>query len=716
MYSQLYTYQGTTFKLLDLVPGIRYKIVGIADAAEEIRIPDEYRNARIDENIILWDEAGDDCPIFEHVRVLYIPEWVYRIRADNRMFPNLKRIAVPEKNKNIQSFGTMLVINKELKYVFSAGMQDECTVPGKIKRIGSRAFSGTRCISIRFMSSTLVYQRDAFDGSVWLEGETERQPCSMIRNLLFRYKRNDKVCVIPENTNSFDNYAFNNCSQIEQIVSPVQIPAKCNQNCGSDKLFNLIKKYTITNLHERLELSSLQQFANLEWFEIDEDLYGQYCTIDGVLFSKDKKKLIYYPKGCKDKTYRIPDGTEMIGDESFSENPYLETIQMPDSIRRLGMAAFYHCTQLRNVNFSDNIESIPGTSYLKHGVFENCVNLCEVKLPSRLVFIGNHAFYNSGIKEIAIPEGVRYIGYYAFARYEQKTNAISDNSAYFEKVRLPSTLSVIEIGAVWRAKEISAFEGTAFGLVEAINSLLPAADKPQWDRSNIDMIRNHDNNQVHPISIPIQMRPRNASSLDLAWNGHVFDENMYESAFHSRTKTPGDDEKANAFEWDQVVEVDGVLFSRDRKTLIHYPDNRNDAEYVIPEATECIAHKAFMNNNSLESVIMPDTIISLGMGAFNRCQKLSHVRLSSSLKAIPGVTVFNPEGVFEKCKKLSEISLPSNLRSIGSYAFYDCGIRNIAIPEGVEYIGEYAFASYLTKHAAYRFAIAAPYERRIASR
>ena len=50
----------------------------------------------------------------------------------------------------------------------------------------------------------------------------------------------------------------------------------------------------------------------------------------------------------------------------------------------------------------------------------------------------------------------------------------------------------------------------------------------------------------------------------------------------------------------ETAVIDGVTFSADKKTLIKYPEEKEDQEYIVPEGTEIISYKAFSNNNYLK--------------------------------------------------------------------------------------------------------------------
>ena len=74
----------------------------------------------------------------------------------------------------------------------------------------------------------------------------------------------------------------------------------------------------------------------------------------------------------------------------------------------------------------------------------------------------------------------------------------------------------------------------------------------------------------------------------------------------------------------ETVVIDGVTFSVDRKTLIDYPEDKVDEEYVVPEGTEVIARVAFSNQN-LHKITLPLSLREVGCQAMSYCSQLTTV-------------------------------------------------------------------------------------------
>lgn len=88
------------------------------------------------------------------------------------------------------------------------------------------------------------------------------------------------------------------------------------------------------------------------------------------------------------------------------------------------------------------------------------------------------------------------------------------------------------------------------------------------------------------------------------------------------------------------------------------------------------------DKDHIETIIMPDTIKTVGEKPFDQLIGLKTVKLSSSLEAIPN-------GMFSGCYLLREITIPRSVKSIGDWAFSSTGIKTIEIPSTVKKYGRY---------------------------
>ena len=126
--------------------------------------------------------------------------------------------------------------------------------------------------------------------------------------------------------------------------------------------------------------------------------------------------------------------------------------------------------------------------------------------------------------------------------------------------------------------------------------------------------------------------------------------------------------------------IDGVLFSKDGKTLIEYPHGNSNAVYVVPDGVETIGNMAFANTDALRSLSFSDSVKTIGNKAFFSCPSLMGVALSSGVESIP-------EDAFILSPSLTGITVPENssaLRSIKGVLFSKDGTELVKYPAGIE--------------------------------
>ena len=116
---------------------------------------------------------------------------------------------------------------------------------------------------------------------------------------------------------------------------------------------------------------------------------------------------------------------------------------------------------------------------------------------------------------------------------------------------------------------------------------------------------------------------------------------------------------------EEFTAEDGVLFDKDKKTLLSYPDNKEGEEFVIPEGVEEIAPHAFDNCKNLKKVTLPESVKKIGKGAFENCENLEEVTLPEDIKVIE-------EDTFKDDVNLKKMNKPEKLEVIKDKAFENC--------------------------------------------
>lgn len=136
------------------------------------------------------------------------------------------------------------------------------------------------------------------------------------------------------------------------------------------------------------------------------------------------------------------------------------------------------------------------------------------------------------------------------------------------------------------------------------------------------------------------------------------------------------------------TDIDGIVYSADRKTLLVCPGGRT-RPVNIPEGTETISAFAFADS-MIESVSMPDSLKQIEQHAFNGCKCLMHVDIGKGLTNLG--EPFHSGAIFNGCRSLQHIDIPENIKYISSNCFSNSGLTSVTLHEGLETIDSGAFS------------------------
>jgi len=144
---------------------------------------------------------------------------------------------------------------------------------------------------------------------------------------------------------------------------------------------------------------------------------------------------------------------------------------------------------------------------------------------------------------------------------------------------------------------------------------------------------------------------------------------------------------------------------------------------VIPNTVTSIGNTAFYNCYSLASITIPGGVTKIGSSLFYNCYSLASISIPSSVTSIGNsawincrslVSVTIPGGVtsigndaFSGCSSLASVSIPSGVTSIGNGVFQNCPLVSVTIPGSVTSIGSLAFSN-CSSAGAYRLLASAP--------
>lgn len=424
-------------------------------------------------------------------------------------------------------------------------------------------------------------------------------------------------------------------------------------------------------------------------YVVDNNPY--YCSINGVLFTKDKKNLVAFP--CKrEGSYNIPIGTEAInpcafysseleeivfpeslkalGDKAFQFMENLKEFTIPNTITTIGEGVFWGCFNLKDVAIEGNRFEIP------EGMFYNCSSLNSIHLPEEITSIGAHAFeLNGKLTEITIPSKVTYIGESAFAYTDlRRVTCLMEtpcaiSSTVFEGTNVNPILYVPE-QSIAAYKEADNWKN--FSQILPINQ---NSVEPYVELNNGVLTFYNDNNRNTRSGVVYEIPYASDYTSSLAqWTdkNSTITKVIFDASFADVRPTI-----TNAW-------FDGC----EKLTEIQGLENLNTSE-----VTDMFG--MFQNCYSLTSI----DISGFNIDKVTRMQAMFCNCLNLKSIILPDKLTFIDQAQFQYCSSLANISIPESATSIGEYAFHQCNSLNaITIPASVTSIGDNAFSySGLTK-------------------
>ena len=400
-----------------------------------------------------------------------------------------------------------------------------------------------------------------------------------------------------------------------------------------------IEEITIPNEVTKLRVGGFVGCDDLKEINADES-HKVYASANGILYTKDGKKLVSYPP-AKEETEYI----------------------MPDSVEEVESMAFNGTTRLENMKLSDNIKSLPENIGIEN-------KNAEIELVLNPDILAQGDVYPVGsdlITTVTIPEGSTYLSATAFDNMQGIKNLYYNSECELEMVGVTDSKGWTEYknGLVGLPNLKKVEIG---GTVKNIPSDFLSLPKAKLETLIIS-------DSVETIG-------------DDAFNNVGVDK---EFKFGNNVKTIGYQAFVSAINVDTLIIPDSVveLGARD---AYGYSENAtfqacDFSTLVIGKGLTEIGGYMFASCRNLQKVVIPSNIKNIGQYAFAWCDKLNEVQIESGVETIG-------DRAFESCYSLAYVYIPSNVKSIGANAFGGCSVlAELQIENGVETIGDYAFTN-----------------------
>ena len=409
---------------------------------------------------------------------------------------------------------------------------------------------------------------------------------------------------------------------------------------------------------------------------IGEGAFENNTSVEKVIFPENLKSIGKEAfSGCSSLTeVNFPKNLETIGDSAFYRCSKVKEVSVPksvksleyacfaymnslekavisDGVKDLGTALFSEDTSLKDVTLPDNITKIPTSMFI------NCSSLSSIDIKKASI-IEMSSFEGTGFSTFTVPETVKEIGKYAFSRCRNLKSVDFKGEVEGSEYMFYSDSSLTEVTG-----KLKSIPKDMFYYCTALTKFtIPSMVKSLGEKCFASC------SSLNEIVIP-----RNSQLKSDSFGTSVFD------SCKKLAKFTVEDGNSN------LSSQDGILFDKDKKTVITAPCALKETEVTLPDATEEIAPYAFYKC-SIKNITFSKNLKDISDYAFSGCSSLIKADIPDSVEKLGDYSFYG-------CSSLNSISFGKGLKSIGKDAFSSASskLKEILIPDSVESIGESAF-------------------------
>lgn len=382
------------------------------------------------------------CPSVER---LYISENVRNISISNNTFPNVNRV-----NSDSKYFlsGNVLIEHYDVQDIYIL-KNTFCKKKGEnidlknVNRIKDYAFVNCCSGNVTNVSEQILCDYKAFYQYKGIYQLPVVDGAHMMGNIMMTVSNTIPACTTAINRYidfSGRNVKLTNPGIVSNIY-PAHMPKRIYVD--NERIISPDEIYTAGNTSiENIDINPKNKY---------------YTSIDGIVYTADKKTLIRCPVGKSGKVV-IPDGVTTIGRHAFRSCKISEVV-IPDSVTEIGISAF---TESHIQDFTLG----KGMPYIGKYMFSTCKNIKHIHIPSHIKEIMSSAFSACNAEDIVLDEGVERIG----------LNAFEVSTANDTKIILPSSVKMIGDGALRNIKNVTLTNKIPPGFFMSLDTYESGAD------------------------------------------------------------------------------------------------------------------------------------------------------------------------------------------------------------------------------------------------
>lgn len=454
-----------------------------------------------------------------------------------------------------------------------------------------------------------------------------------IGNETFKYCRGLSYVTIPNSVTNIGNQAFDECSGLTSIIIPdkvISIGEGAFANCSR-----------LTSVTVGSSVTSIGQSAFFMCSSLATIVIGKGVTSIGdraFIGCTQLTTIIWNAKKCS-KNYSSTKTPFYYYDSSNTYASYdlrdqITSFVFGDEVEYIPAYLCYGMKNLTSITIPNNLTGIGSSAFsgcngLNRVQIDNIASWCSVTFGddySNPIFVAKHLYFNnSEVKKMVIPSGVTRVGASVFR-----------NCSSITSVEIPN--SVTNIGE-------SAFEGC----------------------SNLTSI-SVGKNVTHIGDRAL----RGCNKLtSVVWNA-----------------INGADCKFPGMEVSSYI-IKTPFYSGNGYVSETFNITEQITSFVFGNEVEHIPAYLCYGMSNLSSLIVPNSVTSIGEGAFKGCYGLASIEIPNGITSIE-------RGTFYYCRSMISFEIPNSVTSIGEEAFYGCAsLTSVTIPNSVTSIGDEAF-SYCT--------------------